>query len=936
MARGNTDTNNGESLGTLYARLGLDFNELENSFVQVERTLRQNLGRLNRADNIVRIQERIELQGLDQAADAERIFEVRNRSLNRQLENQRTRLRLLQAQMEDTARRTGSNSDETQRATIAYENARLAVARLENQLQELNDNHNRGTNWTENIIEFSQKAAPVIQVARALFDAFSKVNDATDNLIEKFRELQNNAYNFNLPIDQADDFARKVRLAGGELEDIGGYLRGITDALIKGEIDDPEFIALQRYNETIFDATGKLKNYAEIWEAVHRAFQKAKAEGKEIEFLQMTGGESGVTDAIQALNRWNQAVKDANQIVKAQIDYKQLEDADRASKKLSEQFDELGKAAADAFTPATTQAAKMLFESIRDATQWIIDHKQDIKDMWDTPSILFSPFKSYEYMLKTEQAAIKKLSFNLKDNGGTLKKLFETSAGLEKAHDELKKKLAKKDKGVDPFQQYAVQRTNDLKDEIADLRVALDYESEYQQAIKQAQIEHERALRQIVVGDKERAAINEKYLVQIETAEKAHADKIQDLWRETAAIQYEQSHSAYQKEIYDIEQWKNKAIEDLGEYKDWIGDKNKWVEESAAIVANAAAKEAQAYEKEIDRIKGKTMTLAEKIFKKTHSKRDWDIYEAQKEYMEAWEEGIYPKWMLDLNYQTDIGEFYKNKDKDYIKKPNVITALPDEDFYTPIKTQIDDLIDCYSELSEARKQALNLPNIPAKIDDFNLPDLPAQKFNVDTSAVEKFKASLQTSIEPIKISTSYFESSLSHAATAIIDFENSLTTAADKLSKLEFPRLKRENPENNFATHGSEPSNEKIYKPTPSTPPKFELPKTELPQITLPKTDTRVFDGMAKEMANISNKIADLTRTAGTIASNVNKASSAPANVEVAPNMTINLNLSGSYILTESMVNQLADQATIKVVNGVTDAVTRATQSATLQKLFNC
>lgn len=922
---------NTESLGELYARIGLNFDDVENSFVQVERSLRENLQRLNRADNLVRIQQRIELTGLDESADAERIFEVRTRHLNRQLENQRARLRMLQASLEDTRRRTGENSDETQRAEISFENARLAVARLENQLNQLNENHNRGTNWTDEIIEFSQKAAPVISVARSMFQAFSAINDATNNLIEKFRELQKNAYNFNLPIDKADDFTRKLRLAGAEIEDVGGYLRGITDALVKGETDDPEFIAMQRYGESIFDASGKLKNYAEIWESVHRAYQKAKAEGKEIEFLQLTGGESGVTDAIQALERWETAVENANKIVKANIDYKQLEKADIASKNLSEQFDELGKAAADAFTPATTKAAEMLFEVIKEGTQWIIDHKDGLKEMWETPSILFSPFKSYEHMLKTERAESKKMLFAMKDQDKTLKKVFETSAGLERAHEDLKKKIADKDKGVDPLHQYAIQRTNDLKDNIADLRIALDYESEYQQALKQATLERERALRQIVVGDAERAAINEKYLADIETAEKVHADKLQDLWQETAALQYEQSHSAYQKEIYDIRQWRDSALDALGDFKDWIGDKNKYVEESAAIVANAAAKEAQAYEKEIDRIKGKTMTLAEKIFEKTHSQAEIDIKNAQKEYIEAWREGIYPKEMLDLNYQLEIGKILSNLDPKYNEIPDFKFDLPDVDYYTPLNDAVDGLIESYTELDEVQRQALNLPNIPSKIDAPDLPDLPdipAQKMNFDTSAVENFKASLETSIEPIRISTSYFENSLTHAATAIIEFENSLITAADKISKLEFSDLKSTN---HFATHGSEPINRDQNKKSIPPTPKIDLPKTEPPKFTAPKTDTKVFDGMAKEMANISNKIADLTRTAGTIASKIDKARSTPANVTVAPNMTISLNLSGSYILTQAMVNQLANDCTEQVANGVTDAVTRATNNLNLK-----
>ena len=126
MARNNTPAN-AESIGDLYARIGLNFDEMENGFIDVERTLRQNLGRLNRENRIITLQTQVDLQGLD---DAEQILQTRTRGLQRQLNNQRQRLNLLEAQLQDTARATGETSDATQRARIEFEQAPLSVARL--------------------------------------------------------------------------------------------------------------------------------------------------------------------------------------------------------------------------------------------------------------------------------------------------------------------------------------------------------------------------------------------------------------------------------------------------------------------------------------------------------------------------------------------------------------------------------------------------------------------------------------------------------------------------------------------------------------------------------------------------------------------------------------------------------------------------------------
>ena len=939
MAR-NTNSNS-ESLGELYARIGLDFDDLNNSFVQVERSLNQNIGRLNRANRVIDIQQRVELLGLDESADAERIFETRTRNLNRTLENERTRLRLLQDSLEDTRRRTGATSDETQRAEIAFENARLSVARLENQLQELNEQHAGGTDWTESIVAFSQKAAPVISVARAIFQAFGAINDATTDLIEKFRELQKNAYNFNLPLDKADDFARKIRLAGGELEDIGGYLRGMTDALVKGETDDPEFIALQRYNETIFDATGKLKSYYEIWETVHRAFKKAQAEGKEIEFLQMTGGESGVTDAIQALNRWEQAIKDANDIVKANIDYKQLEQADRVTKKLTEQTDEFGKAIADAFSPATTKAAETLFDVIKAGTQWLVDHKADLKNIWETPSILLSPLESFKHMAQQEKAETQRLFSAMKYRDANLKKLFDTSAGLDKAHADLKKRSENQSKEKDPFQQYAIQRTKDLKDAIADLRLEIDYEDDYQKAVAQAQLERERALRQIVVGDKERAAIEEKYRTDIEKAEKDHADKLEDIWKETAAIQYETSHSAFEKEIFDIEQWKKKALDDLGEFKDAIGDKNKWLQESAAITANALAKETQAFEKEIDRINGKVQSLAEKVFDQEANDRQKELYKLAKEISEYSGEGIYNPELIQRYANNALQDIDASLTVDLAFDDSGIAhlQLPGEMF------KIYDTMQAYLEKEKAYAEQMLKPAALANLEKLN-PQINALKPEFDTSNIQRqlstiegqtidFKANLAAVDENFKISTSYFESAMLTASNAATAFSNSLATAADYIAKLnfQFPDLK---PQNNFSILPSlQTPNSKIS--SPSTPqPIFKFGDNDISAKTTAELQ-RLVEVNEKELPNIvqalapldkiTSQIADITSYLGNIAKDAAARQAKPKTITLAPSINLKVDLGGAYVFDDRMKAKLTDDVTTEIVNQINEALTRATNN---------
>lgn len=728
-----------ETIDELLFRLHLNADDMNQQFVQVSRTLNQNLARINRERNIIDLQTRIDLQGLDRATDATQIFEIRQRSLQRQLETQRARLNLLNVALRDTTQRTGETSDATQRAQIQYEQARLAVRRLETQLQRLNETQNETNtetaNWTErirNVITGGQFVYAVENIKGVVDGITAEVT----RLISRFQEMEKTAYDFNLPFDKAKDFAMQVRLAGGELQDVGGYLRGITDALVKGEVDDPEWIALSNYGADIFDASGRLKDFATILEEVHKAYQKAKAEGSEIEFLQLTGGESGVTDAIQLLERYEDAKKDAAKVFKSGIDPKELQQAERSLNLLLVQLEEFHDAVDDLITPAVVEVTENLFEIFRIGTQFVKDNKDELRDLGATLRDI-SDYIPVNF------------SSNLFVKG--LKNLFDKD---KKSADALTDSLAElndKAKGNDKKQlsQYSVRRTNQFRDEIEDIRLELEYFDEYKREIAALKLWRERELDgKIYLSEDERLAIEELYSVKLEKIQRDRAEtqnrileeskqRTAALVQETNSILAERDLSAWQKETLEIQRWERQALESLENYRAAIGDKNEYVEEAVAITANALAKETAAFDREMDKIRGKTQSLAEKIFEQEHSRRDIDIMRAQKERAEMYEEGMYPAQMIERWFKNRLGEIRGNVAEDssgkYTEKPklqldnpsgfqilygdNIAQQnLPKTDFYGQIQAQVDKYLNAegspaYNLQNQhaALQQALNVP-----------------------------------------------------------------------------------------------------------------------------------------------------------------------------------------------------------------------------------
>lgn len=914
-----------ESTSDLYLRLGLDYNELESGFVQAEHTLRDNMTRLSRENTIIDLQAQVEILGLDETNDAERIFELRVQSLNRKLANQRDKVRLAAAELQNMKERTGENSVQTQRAQLAFERERNSLAQLEQQLrrtqeaqEDLNDAENDagsssggGFNFDVDSIadelgldqiprQAKLAAAAIAGIATAIVGAVK----VTDDLITKWSELQKQAYELNMSVNDTEDFLRHMRLAGGDIGDFEGFIRGLSDAYVKGEYDDPEFIALRKEGAIITDNTGRLKDFKDLTEEVYQAWKKADAAGEGIEFLQMVGGEAGVRDTIQYFRRYEEAKEDKPKIFDSGIDPEKMHEAERAFKLLDEQMGEFKNAAENLITPVTVELAKAFFDVFHWGTEKLVDVKKAFSDLGDAIGEVFDNPMLSALKLK------KKLGFDLSATEKAALDVLETIEKTNKKIDETTKdgKSKKKQGDLNPLSQYGDNRSRQLEDDIKKLKIEIQYENEYQKAVAEANYERQLAYRQLNVSAKERAAIEEKYRTDIKKAEKDHNDKLEDMERETSAIQYEISHSAYEKEIYDIEQWKKKALEDLGEYKDAIGDKNRWLKESAAITAQAAAKEAQAFEKEMDRIKGKFQSLEEKIFELEHSQYENDIAKIFKEAREMLDEGIGADRVARY-VELAVAKVNREATPEKLKRPDYqMVNIPDFSQYEKLQEQIELDMENY-------KQNIEKPDLKISDEQFNLQEKLAAPVQIATDSINSLNLSVGnvgTSFDSVGYSAGILADSFKNATTKINDLQ--IIPPAKNLQPLNQNPNKSLTPDINFP------------------PPKIADDNAD----KLKAADQKVAGnaqgtGLSKipDLAKLTSQVAELTRIAGTIAQDISKKQqAAPPNITVSPN--INLSLNGSYILTQTMVNNMQNDITAEVASAITDAVKQATNQISI------
>lgn len=129
--------NDGKTLEKLYLELGLDISRLQADILAADRTVTENLGRINRAQNTIKLRVEADTAALDRVKDAVQIFEIQERGLNQQLSLSRDKLAILEAAYRQVANNSNSTALAVQRAEQAFQKQRIEVARLEAQLKSL-------------------------------------------------------------------------------------------------------------------------------------------------------------------------------------------------------------------------------------------------------------------------------------------------------------------------------------------------------------------------------------------------------------------------------------------------------------------------------------------------------------------------------------------------------------------------------------------------------------------------------------------------------------------------------------------------------------------------------------------------------------------------------------------------------------------------------
>lgn len=563
---------------------------------------------------------------------------------------------------------------------------------------------------------FNTEMGRIAAIAVGLQKTFSELSESAIKFaqpaVDGFKEVQKQANELYLSLSKAQEIGSFINLSGGEYDDVRDYIRGIQDAVIKGGADDPEVLALEKYGVAIQDAKGHLLEFDEALENVYQGYLKAKEAGEAEAYIIMTNGQS-IHDVATFLENYGKAKERANQIKWSTSDFDSLAELSTNLKMAEVQTGEFESALSGLAVPLANLAAESNFEFFKKLTE-IIEENRDTILLWEFAAI--EAFKSgKESLIDFANSAIDKVkelndSFGVTDKIkgfiGSLDETFgvtdklndllssDTQADKDTIFDKAKKDLdaynAANEKSREETKKnikdaealtYSLNRIAKYKEEIADIKIDLQFgDDEYRKSLAKLEQWRQTALKDARKYEDEQAVIAEEYalkreqierqhLEEIENARKESLDRAEDLMREAADLEFEATHSAFEKQLKDIEDWKQAQLE-----------KASTAEEVAATIKDAAIKEADAFEKEVDRMRGKIESAQDRLARLTLSQRDNDIYQAQKQYYQDLKD--LPKEFADAIYNAEIEAIKKREKEDtggnYTKRPN---ATPQDDTY---------------------------------------------------------------------------------------------------------------------------------------------------------------------------------------------------------------------------------------------------------------
>lgn len=597
----------GTEIDKLYVSLGLDINDLKLGFDTAGKTVNQAIAKLNSENKKIKLQTDIDLNKIKGYGSELDQIRIKYESINRQLDIQKQKEQILQAQLQSAVKSHGSDHYITSRAEMALLNQQKNVAGLESQLRALGSQlNNIPTKSNTAFSSLSKGASQARQGIGKLADGYTLLNAKLAafmavagtgaglfNITKDAMMAGNSVYKLqkrlNVSTAEAGELKRVFSLAGSDINSLTPFITKIDKALLgAGESGNATTQALERFGIALTNEYGQLLPINEQLEQLAKGYKNASEAGEVEAFTAEVLGARGsalipVLEEYTDLLQISKSVKTTGLLNPQATHETYLE-----WQKMEMEMSQLKLALGSALLPVSKEMMPEIIEMFESWITLIRDNKENIQLMGE---ILIDSMKTAGDAIQTVADALEAVGVNGENVGNVLKDIkavFDAGYGgalLAYAGN--------------PTMMPLIGATLMTFDDVRQQREANDQQAEAQKALK------------AYYADIDKRSQERQRQIQRETqAQKAQQKQQEEQAKATAEMyesMYSLSHTDLQTQLHSIDvsmqKWKEKGVAEAEIEKATQQQKAKIIKEfNDNVVSKINSVWKSAYQNRLDEI----------------------------------------------------------------------------------------------------------------------------------------------------------------------------------------------------------------------------------------------------------------------------------------------------------------------------------------------
>ena len=390
----------GQEIEELYISLGLNIDDLKLGFDTAGKTVSQAITRLNSENKKIQLKTDVDLSKLEGVGSELDKIRLKHEAINRQLEIQRQKEAILQAQLQRSINDHGLDHGLTQRAQMNLLYQQKTVANLEAQLRSLGTAFNQTTpksnrffsslvtgagrakagigELTGSYTILSAKMAAFMAVASTGAGLFSMTTAAMNAGQATYRLTQR----FHMSAAEAGELKRVFSLAGADLNSITPFIARLDKQLMTaGENGNNTTKALEKFGISLVEDNGHLLAINEQLAKLSKGYENAVAAGEEEAFTAEVLGAKGAA-LIPVLQDYNDLLEISKSIkTTGLLNPQEAHETWLEWQKMTMEMGQLKMAMGAALLPITMDLMPDVVKMFQGMVQFIKDNKEAIVDL---------------------------------------------------------------------------------------------------------------------------------------------------------------------------------------------------------------------------------------------------------------------------------------------------------------------------------------------------------------------------------------------------------------------------------------------------------------------------------------------------------------------------------------------------------------------------